>query len=115
MGSAVLFGLTGDLSLSVVDTSTNPPSTVASRLSWAISIFYFGMLAGLYPYSHTAYELFQQNLFSLSRFGNLTPCIFEQTARIHSCKLEIHNVGLPRYTTKENMLTEMFIRALPPR
>ena len=49
MGSAVLFGMTKDLSLSVVDTSTNPPTTDTSRLSWATSIFYFGMMAGLYP------------------------------------------------------------------
>lgn len=49
LGSAVLFGMTKDLSLSVVDTSTTPPTTVTTRLSWATSIFYFGMLAGLYP------------------------------------------------------------------
>ncbi|KAF2749492.1 MFS general substrate transporter [Sporormia fimetaria CBS 119925] len=49
LGSAVLFGMTQDLSLSTVDTSTNPPRTNTSRLSWATSLFYFGMLAGLYP------------------------------------------------------------------
>ena len=49
LGSASLFGITSDLSLSVVDHSTSPPSTDTSRLSWATSIFYFGMLAGLYP------------------------------------------------------------------
>ncbi|OAL56311.1 MFS general substrate transporter [Pyrenochaeta sp. DS3sAY3a] len=49
LGSAVLFGMTRDLSLSVVDTSTTPPRTNTSRLSWATSLFYFGMLAGLYP------------------------------------------------------------------
>ena len=49
LGSAVLFGMTKDLELSVVDTHTNPPTTVTTRLSWATSIFYFGMLAGLYP------------------------------------------------------------------
>ncbi|KAF2011133.1 allantoate transport protein [Aaosphaeria arxii CBS 175.79] len=49
LGSAVLFGMTKDLSLSVVDTSTRPPTTNTSRLSWATSLFYFGMLAGLYP------------------------------------------------------------------
>ncbi|KAF1844216.1 MFS general substrate transporter [Cucurbitaria berberidis CBS 394.84] len=49
LGSAVLFGMTKDLSLSVVDTSTKPPRTDTSRLSWATSLFYFGMLAGLYP------------------------------------------------------------------
>ncbi|KAF2266471.1 MFS general substrate transporter [Lojkania enalia] len=49
LGSAVLFGMTSDLSLSVVDTSTTPPTTDTTRLSWATSLFYFGMLAGLYP------------------------------------------------------------------
>ncbi|KAF2430145.1 allantoate transport protein [Tothia fuscella] len=49
LGSAVLFGMTKDLSLSIVDTSTKPPTTNTSRLSWATSLFYFGMLAGLYP------------------------------------------------------------------
>lgn len=53
LGSAVLFGMTKDLSLSVVDTSTHPPTTVTTRLSWATSIFYFGMLAGLYPMTFT--------------------------------------------------------------
>ena len=41
--------MTKDLSLTVVDTSTKPPVTDTSRLSWATSMFYFGMLAGLYP------------------------------------------------------------------
>lgn len=41
--------MTKDLSLSVVDTSTNPSTTVTNLLSWVTSIFYFGMLAGLYP------------------------------------------------------------------
>jgi len=49
LGSAVLFGMTKDLALSVTDTSTKPPTTDTSRLSWATSLFYFGMLAGLYP------------------------------------------------------------------
>lgn len=49
LGSASLFGMTTDLKLSVVDNSTTPPSVDTSRLSWATSIFYFGMLAGLYP------------------------------------------------------------------
>jgi MFS family permease len=49
LGSAVLFGMTKDLSLSIVDTSTTPPTTNTQRLSWATSLFYFGMLAGLYP------------------------------------------------------------------
>ena len=41
--------MTTDLSLSVTDTATHPPTTDTSRLSWATSMFYFGMLAGLYP------------------------------------------------------------------
>ncbi|KAL6716822.1 hypothetical protein ACLMJK_004734 [Lecanora helva] len=49
LGSAVLFGMTKDLSLTVVDTSTRPPTRDTSRLSWATSMFYFGMLAGLFP------------------------------------------------------------------
>ncbi|KAI9718361.1 MAG: hypothetical protein M1812_004082 [Candelaria pacifica] len=49
LGSAALFGMTKDLSLSVVNTHTKPPTTSTTRLSWATSIFYFGMLAGLYP------------------------------------------------------------------
>lgn len=53
LGSAVLFGMTKDLSLSVVDDSTRPPVTSTERLSWATSIFYFGMLAGLYPLTFT--------------------------------------------------------------
>ncbi|KAL9128267.1 MAG: hypothetical protein Q9217_003029 [Psora testacea] len=49
LGSAVLFGMTKDLSLSVIDRSTDPPTVSTNRLSWATSMFYFGMLAGLYP------------------------------------------------------------------
>jgi MFS family permease len=49
LGSAVLFGMTTDLSLSVVNKNVAPPTTDTSRLSWATSMFYFGMLAGLYP------------------------------------------------------------------
>lgn len=49
LGSAVLFGMTKDLSLTVVNTQTTPPTTSTQRLSWATSVFYFGMLAGLYP------------------------------------------------------------------
>lgn len=41
--------MTTDLGLQVKDYSTSPPSVDTSRLSWATSIFYFGMLAGLYP------------------------------------------------------------------
>ncbi|KAI0024075.1 major facilitator superfamily transporter [Xylariomycetidae sp. FL0641] len=50
LGSAVLFGMTTDLSLSVpVAGSSSAVDT--SRLSWATSMFYFGMLGGLYPAS----------------------------------------------------------------
>lgn len=49
LGSAVLFGMQKDLSLSVEDRSTSPPMVSTERLSWAVSLFYFGMLAGLYP------------------------------------------------------------------
>jgi MFS family permease len=41
--------MTKDLSLSVVDKSKHPSTTSTLRLSWATSIFYFGMLAGLFP------------------------------------------------------------------
>ncbi|KAJ5699142.1 hypothetical protein N7462_001147, partial [Penicillium macrosclerotiorum] len=53
LGSASLFGMTTDLSLQVIDYSTSPASVDTSRLSWATSIFYFGMLAGLYPITFT--------------------------------------------------------------
>ncbi|KAF2194484.1 hypothetical protein K469DRAFT_547657 [Zopfia rhizophila CBS 207.26] len=53
LASTVLFGMTKDFSLSIVDTSTTPPTTDTSRLSWATSLFYFGMLAGLYPMTFT--------------------------------------------------------------
>ncbi|KAI4126982.1 MAG: hypothetical protein LQ338_003437 [Usnochroma carphineum] len=49
LGNAVLFGMNKDLKLSVVDRSTKPPTTSTERLSWATSMFYFGMLTGLYP------------------------------------------------------------------
>ncbi|KAK4158366.1 major facilitator superfamily domain-containing protein [Chaetomidium leptoderma] len=50
LGSAVLFGMTTDLQLTVVVTDHHGTTAVVdtSRLSWATSIFYFGMLAGLY-------------------------------------------------------------------
>ncbi|KAL8706130.1 MAG: hypothetical protein Q9201_000832 [Fulgogasparrea decipioides] len=38
-----------DLGLTVLDRTTAPPTTSTERLSWATSLFYFGMLAGLYP------------------------------------------------------------------
>lgn len=41
--------MTTDLSLVVIDNSRPAPTTNTTRLSWATSLFYFGMLAGLYP------------------------------------------------------------------
>ncbi|KAF2441819.1 MFS general substrate transporter [Karstenula rhodostoma CBS 690.94] len=52
LGSAALFGMTGDLHLSVVDKTTTPPTTDTTRLSWATSIFYFGQLIGSYPMTY---------------------------------------------------------------
>ncbi|KAJ9632481.1 hypothetical protein H2203_000886 [Taxawa tesnikishii (nom. ined.)] len=49
LGSAALFGMTADLQLSITNRAVHPPTTDTSRLSWATSLFYFGMLAGLYP------------------------------------------------------------------
>ena len=37
LGSAVLFGMTKDLELSVVDIHTNPPTTVTTRLRCVLS------------------------------------------------------------------------------
>ncbi|RYP92819.1 hypothetical protein DL770_001099 [Monosporascus sp. CRB-9-2] len=56
LGSAVLFGMTSDLELSVPDPN-NPGAVDTSRLSWATSLFYFGMLAGLYPMSFALQRL----------------------------------------------------------
>ncbi|KAI1634513.1 major facilitator superfamily transporter [Biscogniauxia mediterranea] len=59
--SAALFGMTTDLHLSVaVAVAASPdddPTVDTSRLSWATSIFYFGMLAGLYPMSYLQQRL----------------------------------------------------------
>lgn len=53
LGAAVLFGMTTDLSLAVVvDPDATPPVVSTARLSWATSLFYFGMLAGLYPLTY---------------------------------------------------------------
>ncbi|KAH8171457.1 major facilitator superfamily protein [Sarocladium implicatum] len=52
LGSAALFGMTADLQLSVIDSSTTPPTVDTSRLSWATSIFYFGQLVGSYPMTY---------------------------------------------------------------
>ncbi|OAA69495.1 allantoate transport protein [Cordyceps fumosorosea ARSEF 2679] len=50
LGSAVLFGMTADLHLTTV-SPTNPGAVDTRRLSWATSLFYFGMLALVYPLS----------------------------------------------------------------
>ena len=53
LGGAAVFGMTTDLSLSVVlDPTTTPPIVTTKRLSWASSIFYFGMLAGVLPLTY---------------------------------------------------------------
>ncbi|KAJ3961159.1 hypothetical protein N0V92_002133 [Colletotrichum tropicale] len=52
LGSAALFGMTGDLQLSIIDSSVTPPKTDTTRLSWATSIFYFGQLIGSYPMTY---------------------------------------------------------------
>ncbi|KAG8427371.1 hypothetical protein J3459_006766 [Metarhizium acridum] len=52
LGSAVLFGMTRDLDLFITDNATSPPTVDTRRLSWATSLFYFGMLAGLYPMTY---------------------------------------------------------------
>lgn len=49
LGSAAILGMSADLSLSV---KTPSGAVDTSRLSWATSIFYFGMLAGLYPLTY---------------------------------------------------------------
>lgn len=51
MGSAALFGMTEDLHLRVPDAHA-AGAFDTTRLSWATSLFYFGMLAGLYPMSY---------------------------------------------------------------
>lgn len=70
LGSAVLFGMTTDLHLSKVDTSKHPPTTNTSRLSWATSMFYFGMLAGLYPMT------FALQRFDMGRILGSVVCVW---------------------------------------
>lgn len=70
LGSAALFGMTTDLDLSQIDTHTNPPSTDTSRLSWATSMFYFGMLAGLYPMT------FALQRFNMGRILGAVVCVW---------------------------------------
>ncbi|KAF4535608.1 Allantoate transport protein [Lasiodiplodia theobromae] len=64
LGSAALLGMSKTLQLTVTHPSTGPgqPATTDStRLSWATSLFYFGMLAGLYPLTFILQRLPQQN------------------------------------------------------
>ncbi|TVY88697.1 putative transporter [Lachnellula willkommii] len=70
LGSAVLFGMTTNLHLSQVDTHTKPPTTDTSRLSWATSMFYFGMLAGLYPMT------FALQRFKMGRILGAVVCLW---------------------------------------
>ncbi|KAK8125960.1 MFS general substrate transporter [Apiospora kogelbergensis] len=63
------FGMTSDLKLSVPDP--HRPSVVdTSRLSWATSLFYFGMLAGLYPMS------FALQRFDVGRVLGVIVCLW---------------------------------------
>ncbi|EHY53693.1 hypothetical protein HRR80_002293 [Exophiala dermatitidis] len=62
LGGAAVFGMVTDLHLKVVtDPTTTPPKVSTTRLSWATSLFYFGMLAGVGPLTY----LFQR--FHLGR------------------------------------------------
>jgi MFS family permease len=62
LGGASIFGMIASLDLRVVvDDTVTPPITSTQRLSWASSVFYFGMLAGLMPLTYA----FQR--FHLSR------------------------------------------------
>ncbi|KZF21625.1 MFS general substrate transporter [Xylona heveae TC161] len=65
LGSGAVLGMTTDLSLKVIDKSTIPPTVSTKRLSWATSLFYFGMLAGLYPFTY---------LFQRFRLGRVLGC-----------------------------------------
>jgi MFS family permease len=53
LGGASVFGMITDLDLAVVtDPTTDPPTVSTKRLSWASSLFYFGMLAGVVPLTY---------------------------------------------------------------
>lgn len=69
LGSAVLFGMTKNLSLSKVLPTTSPTQDT-SRLSWATSMFYFGMLAGLYPMT------FALQRFNMGRITGSVVCLW---------------------------------------
>ncbi|KPI44864.1 putative transporter [Cyphellophora attinorum] len=58
LGGASIFGLITALDLRVVvDPTTTPPKTSTQRLSWASSLFYFGMLAGVIPLTYAFQRL----------------------------------------------------------
>ena len=58
LGGASIFGMITSLDLRVVvDPTTTPPKTSTQRLSWASSLFYFGMLAGVIPLTYAFQRL----------------------------------------------------------
>ncbi|KAL0259556.1 hypothetical protein SLS55_005293 [Diplodia seriata] len=64
LGSAALLGMSKTLELTVTHPATTagqPATTDSTRLSWATSLFYFGMLGGLYPLTFLLQRLPQQN------------------------------------------------------
>lgn len=52
LGGATVFGLATDLKLRLPIAGTRPVKYDTSRLSWATSLFYFGMLVGLFPLTY---------------------------------------------------------------
>lgn len=58
LGGASIFGMLDTLDLRVVvDAAATPPVTSTRRLSWASSLFYFGMLAGVVPLTYAVQRL----------------------------------------------------------
>jgi uncharacterized membrane protein len=85
LGGASIFGMIASLELRViVDNSVVPPITSTQRLSWASSIFYFGMLAGVMPMTYA----FQR--FHLSRVIGAAVVIWGlccmSTTEVSTCK-----------------------------
>lgn len=80
LGSAALFGMTGDLQLAVVNPVTGKTDT--SRLSWATSIFYFGQLVGSYPMTYTLQSF--NTRFILGPVVMLWAVICAATAGVHT-------------------------------
>ena len=62
--------MTSDLDLTYIDLTTRPISNNTSRLSWATSMFFFGMLVGLYPMT------FALQRFSMGRILGGVVCIW---------------------------------------